>query len=332
MVKNHNFIHACCGITFVMIFLILLGALCWDWLFSEPPSFLHPTVWMGNYIKNFWKLNHIKKPLFDFLWGILLVGTGLFLFTFPVLFLDKIIGNTLFVFNILISIPLLKVSFSMKYLFIAAKEIQKALEQDNLDEARRLTKWHLVSRNTSELSREDVVSAVVESVSENITDSFISPLFFYLIAGIPGAWGYRFINTCDAMIAYRNNEYEWGGKFTAWMDSALNYLTSRLSGLGITAAAAILHGVSGKNAYSVMLRNHSMTASPNAGWTMSAMAGALGVRLEKKGEYILQGGDKSLNEKVIQNCLRLTLLSLAVTMLFLILIYLGVSWAVNMAV
>ncbi len=315
-----------------MNLLLLLGAIGWDTFPGEPPSAFHPTVWMGKYIHFFWKLNKKRTPAYDFFWGLLLLILGLVIFTGPLFLLFLLLPTQPLLLRLIVVIPLLKVSFSIRYLFKAAREVLSALENQDMAEARRLTAWHLVSRDTSELSKEQIVSAVIESVAENITDSFISPVFYFFLLGVPGAWGFRFINTSDAMIAYRNAEFEWGGKPTAWADSFLNLIPARLTGLGITLAAAILQGFSGKHSYETMKKHHSETASPNAGWTMSAMAGALGITLEKIGDYRLNGGSGALDEQAIRRCLKLTFLSLLISLLFLLFFYEGILWIVNMAV
>ena len=311
---------------------ILLGALGWDTFPGEPPSAFHPTVWMGKYIRFFWNLNKKHNPVFDFIWGSLLMILGLLLFTGPLFFLFAILDKQVPFVRLIVAIPLLKVSFSIRYLFKAAGDVLTALENKDIMEARRLTAWHLVSRETSELSKEQIVSAVIESVSENITDSFISPVFYFFLLGIPGAWGFRFINTSDAMIAYRNAEFEWGGKPTAWLDSFFNLIPARITGMGIVLTASLMRGFSGKQSYHTLKKDHRKTASPNAGWTMSAMAGALGVTLEKIGDYRLNGGSGDLNTRAIRKCLKLTFFSLLNSLLFLLFLYEGILWIVNMAV
>ncbi|OQY35035.1 MAG: hypothetical protein B6241_02625 [Spirochaetaceae bacterium 4572_59] len=312
--------------------IILAGALVWDRILGEPSVKIHPTVWMGNYIRFIWEKKKRRSPLTDFIWGAFLLLSGVILFSIPVFFLFQFVGSSQPVLKVLLGIPFLKVSFSIRYLLQAAGEIRDELLLENLAEARRLTAYHLVSRDTSTLSQEEIVSAVIESVAENITDSFISPLFYFFLCGIPGAWAFRFINTGDAMIAYRNKEYEWGGKTTAWADSFLNWIPARLTGIGIVLATLLIPGISGKNSWKSMIKNHSRTASPNAGWTMGAMAGSLNIRLEKKGEYLLDGGSDTLTASKIDNCLKITLLSLIMTMFFLILLVQGGVWALNMAV
>lgn len=102
--------------------------------------------------------------------------------------------------------------FSYRGLLSAAREILTALEAGDLEEARRLTGWHLVSRRVDSLREDEICGCVIESLAENLTDSFTSPLLFFLLLGLPGAWGLRFINTCDALIGYRDPEHLWGGR------------------------------------------------------------------------------------------------------------------------
>lgn len=197
-----------------------------------------------------------------------------------------------FVAKLILSVPLLKGAFSLRGLFTAGREIQEALGRGDLEEARRLTGWHLVSRDTSNLSENDVTGCVIESVAENLNDSFISPIYWFLLAGLPGAWFSRTVNTCDSLIAYRKGDYEWGGKAAARLDDAVQWLPARLTALFICLAAATYRRTSGREAWKVLRSDRKKTESPNAGWTMAAAAGALGVRLEKKGHYLLNRGKR----------------------------------------
>jgi adenosylcobinamide-phosphate synthase len=184
---------------------------------------------------------------------------------------------------------LLKLSFSLRGLRQAVDSIKKLLAKDNLEQA-RLSLKSLVSRDTTQLSQSQVISAAVESAAENICDSFVAPLFYFLILGVPAAIAYRIINTFDTMIGY-HGRWEYLGKFSARLDDVANFIPARLTALIIVLAALICR----KNisqAWHIMLRDHRKTESPNAGWTMSAIAGALEVQLEKAGHYKL--GDNHL--------------------------------------
>lgn len=178
---------------------------------------------------------------------------------------------------------------SVRGLVRAARLVDGALARGDLVGARAMVAFHLVSRDASALDAPRVVSATVESVAENLGDSVIAPVCFYLAFGLAGAAVYRAINTADAMLGYREGVLEHFGKVAARLDDVLNLVPARLSGLAIAAGAAVA-GADAGGAWRVMRRDARTTASPNAGWPMAAMAGALGVTLEKPGAYRLGDG------------------------------------------
>jgi adenosylcobinamide-phosphate synthase len=198
----------------------------------------------------------------------------------------------------------LKPVFAYRNLRRRVAEVAEALAKQDLPLARHLLGWHLVSRDTAQLTGEEVGGAAIESLAENLTDSVIAPLLAYGLGGLPAAWGYRFANTADAMWGYRTPELEWLGKFAARLDDLLNWLPSRLTGW-LLVAAAWLAGEQAKGAAQTMLAQHNRTPSPNAGWTMSAMAGALGVTLTKRGVYELAGGATPIDVIIIRRAIRL---------------------------
>ena len=136
---------------------------------------------------------------------------------------------------------------------------------------------------------EEISGCVIESAAENLTDSVVSPLYWFLLAGLPGAWFCRTVNTCDAMIGYRKDDYEWGGKAAARLDDVVHWLPARLTAFYLCLAAGLYRRTSGRAAWAALKEDRMKTASPNAGWPMSAAAGALGIRLEKRGHYLLNG-------------------------------------------
>jgi adenosylcobinamide-phosphate synthase len=178
---------------------------------------------------------------------------------------------------------------SLRGLFAAALRVARLLADGDLSAARQALAWHLVSRPTSDLSPGHVASGAVESVAENLTDAYAAPLVFFLVFGLPGAALYRAVNTADAMLGYRDGALEYFGKAAARLDDVLNIVPARLAALAIVAAAAFVSG-NGRVAWSTLVRDRTVTASPNAGWTMSAVAGALEVTLEKPGAYRLGNG------------------------------------------
>ncbi len=283
----------------MMLVFILLGATVWDLLIGEPPSKYHPVVYMGKYSSAFWKYRPSGRERALLYFGGALVLSGGFLFSWPARILGMFPD---FLFAIL-AVPLLKTTFSLSGLLEAGKGVLDSLERNDLPGARRKLSRDLVSRETEDLSREEVTGAAVESLAENLTDSLASPLFFFGVFGLPGAFFYRFCNTCDSMIGYRGGDMEWGGKFAARCDDVLNWIPARVSAFLLLAAGAIA-GEDVLSGIEALKRDRLFTSSPNAGWTMSVMAGLLGVTLEKRGVYVLPGGTGPLDEDVLRRALR----------------------------
>jgi adenosylcobinamide-phosphate synthase len=180
----------------------------------------------------------------------------------------------------------LKPSFALRDLLVQGGRVADALEAGDLDAA-RAGLAALVSRPAADLPAALVASAAIESLAENLVDSVVAPLLCFRLLGLPGAAAYRVINTADAMVGYRD-EREWLGKLAARSDDVLNLVPARVSALALAAAAVLLEGTAaGRRALRTAWRESGRTASPNAGWPMAAMAGALGRRLEKRDHYVL---------------------------------------------
>jgi adenosylcobinamide-phosphate synthase len=169
-----------------------------------------------------------------------------------------------------------------------------------------------VSRDTQDLPEPRLVSAAVESVGEGTGDSLVAPLFYFLFLGVPGAIGYRVVNTLDSMIGY-HGKYEYLGKFAARLDDVLNFIPARLAALLLVLAAALQRN--GRHAWRTARREHRKTESPNAGWPIAAMAGALDTRLEKVGHYMLGEGKAPLVPETINRAVSLFSLAAALWIL-----------------
>lgn len=178
---------------------------------------------------------------------------------------------------------------SLRGLVAAAREVAAPLAAGDLDAARAAVAFHLVSRPTATLGADEVASAAVESIAENLTDAVVAPVCFYLAFGLAGAAAYRAVNTADAMLGYHEGALEWFGKVAARMDDVVNFVPARLAALGLVAGAAAA-GEDARGAWRTLRRDGARTASPNAGRTMAAMAGALGLTLAKRGAYRLGDG------------------------------------------
>jgi adenosylcobinamide-phosphate synthase len=269
--------------------MILFLALTLDLLLGDPPNRFHPTAWMGNLIRFLLRFRPHGNSTREFLYGIFILIVGISLSAglgFGVLYLASFLPLWA---GILLQAIFLKLTLSLRGLNRAAKEVQSALELRDIPEARRLLSWHLVSRDTSELNEAQISAAAIESVAENASDGIIAPLFFYAVGGLPAAFAYRFVNTADSMLGYRDAEREWLGKFPARFDDLLNFIPARLTGLFIVISAPF-RNASFYGAWKIMRRDAGQTASPNAGIPMSAMAGALNVELEKIDHYKLGKG------------------------------------------
>lgn len=304
----------------------LATAFLLDILFGDPPNQLHPVVAMGSFIR--WMTKKWNKGTSTGrFWagaGLIIGGGALFSLPWLVLGIGAVwIELPVWMQGILTGI-LLKPMFAFRGLFKAGKEVQQALVTGDMANARRLVAWHLVSRDTSQLSDRQVASATIESLAENLTDSFLAPLMCFAVGGLPLAWFYRFANTADAMIGYHSPEYEYFGKFAARLDDVLNWLPARLAGLLLVASAGLCR-LDVKAAWRMMMNQHSRTSSPNAGWTMAAAAGALGVILEKEEHYRLDGGCELPEAKDIGQAAELVMISLILSLLFCGGIILGIK-------
>lgn len=276
----------------------LLLAVGLDLVLGEPRSRWHPVAGFGRGLH--WLEGRIRERTVSRGAGTLLAGLGVaWLLGWATGGIARRLGWK----GVLLEAVALKVAFSARGLRDAAEAVREALEADRLEAARRLVGRHLVSRPVNGLSAAHVTSAAVESVAENLTDSVLAPLCGYALWGLPGAWTYRALNTADAMWGYRDPRYERFGKAAARLDDLANFAPARLAA-GMIAAAARLAGEDWRGALRVMRRHHGATASPNAGWTMAAMAGALGVGLEKPGAYRLGDGALPASPVVIRRALR----------------------------
>lgn len=281
-----------------LLFIILL-AIILDLLWGEPPSSVHPVVLMGKIIQ-FLKPHlstHQNKSS-----GIILTFILLALFAIPAYFILQLAQFNVF-FYILLSGIILFTTFAIKGLLNSAYLVKNDLDTDLLKARQSVS--YLVSRDTSNLSQDELVSATIESLTENITDSVVSPLFYTFIFGVLGGLVYRVINTLDAMVGYKNPENINIGWFPARMDDLANYLPARITGLLIVVSAAFM-GLNWRKAYGTMIKDARNTPSPNSGYPMAATAGALEIQLEKKGYYTLGESHNSLNTEMIEQAILLS--------------------------
>ncbi len=266
-----------------MEIIIIALAVAVDLVLGDPPNAFHPVAWMGKVISFLEKGGLKLNTTGQFIYGIFMTLFTVALFVVPLYFIFLYLGHISLVAGLILGALILKSTFSIKGLRKTASKVKRLLDDDKLKETRSELRA-LVSRDTKDLPEPLLVSAAVESVAEGTGDSLVAPLFYFLLFGLPGAIAYRVVNTMDSMIGY-HGKYEHLGKFAARLDDVLNFIPTRIAALLLVLAAALKRN--GRRAWHTALHEHARTESPNAGWPMTAMAGALNVRLEKPGHYAL---------------------------------------------
>ena len=266
-----------------------------DRLWGEPPTAVHPVVWMGRYLG--WVGHRLapregvgpdpegRRDLPRLLGGALLwcLGAGAcvalagglqaWALQQPAWLTAGVLGLAL------------KPLLAWRLLGEEVQAVEDALAV-SLPAGRARLAW-LVSRDVSQLGPHQVRESAIESLAENLNDSVVAPLFWFAVAGLPGAALYRFANTADAMWGYPGwrggsagrHYWAWAGKWAARADDVLSWCPARLTALLLAWPGRLRwHGV----------RSEAVkTPSPNSGWPMAAMALRLGVRLGKPGAYVL---------------------------------------------
>jgi len=266
-----------------LLLVAFVAALALDAGFGEPPNALHPVAWIG------------RAAAFVLAWapraGAVrqLVFGGVVALVIPLACAAVAAGVIAAtarwpVVQVIAAIAVLKPTFALRALGEAAEHVRRALAAGDLAKA-RAGLASLCSRDAAALDEALIAAAVVESVAENASDSVVAPLFYLAVFGVPGAVAYRAMNTLDAMIGYRGR-YEYLGKAAARLDDVLNLVPARITA-GLFVVAAAMSGRDAAGGWRVLVRDGGRTESPNAGRPMAAMAGLLGVTLEKPGHYRL---------------------------------------------
>ncbi|MCI7292050.1 MAG: cobalamin biosynthesis protein [Methanobrevibacter woesei] len=287
----------------------LVFAIVFDIIIGELPSKIHPVVIIGKIIDFFTGLFIKIRNKFS---GLLLFLSTTIVSTVILFVLFSVVNLNFYLMFIVYGL-LLSSTFSIKILLSSANDISNNLKE-GIEKARKSVSY-LVSRNTNELSEKLIVSATIESLTENITDSYISPIFYFTIISVIALlfadnintfllvfvilwipFLFRISNTLDAMVGYENDKLKYIGYFPAKVDDILNYIPARIAGFLVVVSAFILK-LNWKNSYKIMLRDARNCPSPNSGFTMASTAGALNIQLVKKDTYIL--GDNTVEIDVL---------------------------------
>ncbi len=279
----------------LLIILVLAYAL--DIIFNEPPASFHPVVWMGkviSFLKGLAPERHRK--IYGIFMGLSTILFASLIAYLVLLFLGiDIIPSPI---GYLVAAYFLKATFAVKCLYGAANEVRDELDAGNIETARKSLSMY-VSRDTAELDEGHVSSAIIETTSENYVDGILSPILFYACFGPFGliaAYIFKASNTLDSMVGYKDEQHHELGWFSAKLDDILNWVPARLSIFFLSAATLFLglfyrrtNNISFANAFRNGLKEGLDTPSPNSGFPMATVAGALRIRLEKPNGYILGG-------------------------------------------
>ncbi len=292
-----------------MIFesLLIIGfALLLDFKFGDPKNKYHPTAWIGSFLAKLTPITKNENSLIEKFGGtcIIIIISGLV--TLLLIILDAgisliTIDYVSLIVSVIVGGLLLKSTIAIRGMEKHAKSVLESLDQEDLGMARNSLSM-IVKRNTCNLNRNHILSGVLESVSENTVDGVTGPLFYYALFGLPGAFVYRVVNTADSMIGYKTDIFKNVGWFAATCDNILNYIPSRLTGLIMIVSAAILQK-NWKSSYKIMIRDAKKTESPNAGYPMAALAGALGTKFEKINHYRLGDGEIPLTKEHVHSAI-----------------------------
>ena len=311
-------------ISLLIAITVLILALILDLILGDPsPNYpsriqfkLHPTVWMGKFTKALEPYFKNPNPKLEKINGIILGLIVIITFTLPTFFGLKIIHSYLgILLYVAAAAIILKFTICMKLETNWGKAAAKAIQEKNMNEARKYA--HFSRRDNKDLTASQIVSSVIESMSENLTDFRLSPIFYYAFFGVPGAVAFRAINTLDGMVGFKDPEHLHIGWFSAVFDTIVNYIPARLTTILIIMAAAIL-GEDYKKAWTIARRDQAKIPSINHGWQMASMAGALRVKLEKPGQYAVGDPIEELDSDKILTALKIRNVALILGIIILL--------------
>ena len=304
-----------------------------DLILGDPKNRYHPTAWIGTFIAKLTTITKNQNSTFEKIGGtimIITISSVVVLLLFGLNFGISLISVDYIslILSVVIGALLLKTTIAIRGMEKHAISVLDSLESNDLDLARNYLSM-IVKRNTTKLDKNHVLSGVLESISENTVDGITGPMFYYAFFGLFGAFVYRIINTADSMVGYKNDIFKNLGWFTAKCDTILNYIPSRLTGLIMIISAALLQN-NWRNSYKVMIRDGKTTESPNAGYPMAALAGALETKFEKINHYKLGDGEIILTKHHVLSAIKImkltSILFFGIITVPIILILSSIGW------
>ena len=316
------------GLSTLIFSIALLLALAVDRYLGEPPVRWHPVVWIGNYlggagrwVQRFTRQTPGKGDDYKAFWlgalvwlaGAAMVCIASWMLQQALLALPDALG---LVGGGLLAMLLLGLALKTLLAWAMLRSEVLAVEAalaESLPAGRERLRW-LVSRDVTQLTEPQVRESAIETLAENLNDSVVAPIFWFVLLGLPGAALYRFVNTADAMWGYpglyKGQNWAWAGKWAARADDVLSWIPARITAVLLAAVsqwqaaasarpvpvAALAGAQDEARTASFMARlwvEARRTPSPNSGWPMAAMALALGVSLHKPGVYVLHAAGRA---------------------------------------
>jgi adenosylcobinamide-phosphate synthase len=250
--------------------IFLAAGVLLDLLLGDPYYPAHPVRLIGWTLTGFENLLR-RVGLDGYLGGILLFGLLSLLWVGGVSVLVACLPRTL---ATALAIFLIYSLLALRDLLRHGWDVEKAAKRADVAAARTAIA-KLVGRDTSPMDLSACRRAAIESLSENLTDGFISPIFWYAVAGLPGLLLFKVVSTMDSMVGYTTPRYLRFGWCGARTDDFMNWLPARVTWLLLSTVAALLPGYSGSQSLIIGWRQHSLVPGPNSGWSEAATAGAL---------------------------------------------------------
>lgn len=256
---------------------LLIAAVLLDLAAGDPDYAFHPVRLIGRMLT--WMESQIRRIGLDGYGGGILLFIGLAaISTVVAAGLVVAAAAASEVLAWLVHLFLLYSLLALGDLVRHARRIENAVQAGDLPAA-HVAVSALVGRDTDRMDGAACRRAAVESLSENLTDGFVSPVFWYVLAGLPGLVLFKVVSTMDSMVGYKTERYVRFGWCGARLDDVMNYVPARLTWMIVAALAAVAPTYSGSKAWLVGVRQHALLLGPNSGWSEAAMAGALQRRL-----------------------------------------------------
>ena len=249
----------------ILILPLLMGWLL-DFIFGDPSRLPHPIVWFGKMIS--WGEHRLNKGSHRMAKGAMMAVCFILLVFFAVWGFKQLIHNT--VLWLILDTIIIYYCLAGTTLIREVREVFLALDR-SLEEGRRQVA-RIVGRDTSQLAAQEVRTAALETLAENLSDGVIAPLFWFALLGTPGMLAYKMVNTLDSMIGYRTERYKDFGCWAAHIDDVANYIPARLTAVLMVIASGKL------SLMKFLWKNGRKHASPNSGYPEAALAGILNCR------------------------------------------------------